>query len=203
MLEWPDALDRGVAQRAMPGQRRSGDRAVLVPYDGGALVGAIDGLGHGDEAADAAEQAERVLVAAPADPPETLLQRCHRALIRSRGVVMTLAWLDVERRRLRWTGVGNVEGRLVRGGGDPRSPTEGAFVRGGVVGYNLPGVRVTTTALQEGDLLVLATDGVSSGFAGSLAAGGSAQELADRVMEQHAKATDDALVVVVRFRPDP
>ena len=144
----------------MPGERRSGDRAVLAPYPGGALVGAIDGLGHGEAAADAAETAERVLAAAPGDAPDALLQRCHRALTRSRGAVMTLAWFDLEPRRLRWTGVGNVEGRLVRAAGDPRRPSEGAFMRGGVVGYNLPAIRVTTTELHDGDLLVLATDGV-------------------------------------------
>jgi negative regulator of sigma-B (phosphoserine phosphatase) len=199
--EWPGALERGVALRAMPGERRSGDRAVLVPYPGGALVGAIDGLGHGAAAADAAETAERVLAAAPGEAPDTLLQRCHRALTRSRGAVMTLAWFDLEPRRLRWTGIGNVEGRLVRAAAGPRSPSEGAFMRGGVVGYNLPAIRVTTTELQDGDLVVLATDGVSSAFAAALDADTGAQELAERVLETHGKATDDALVVVVRFRP--
>jgi negative regulator of sigma-B (phosphoserine phosphatase) len=187
----------------MPGEHRSGDRAVLAPYPGGALVGAIDGLGHGAAAAEAAETAERVLAAAPREAPAALLQRCHRALTRSRGAVMTLAWFDVEERRLRWTGVGNVEGRLVRAAVDPRAPSEGAFVRGGVVGYNLPAVRVTSTELRDGDLVVLATDGVSSNFAGALDHDAGAQELADRVLEAHGKGTDDALVIVVRFRAAP
>jgi negative regulator of sigma-B (phosphoserine phosphatase) len=204
---WPAALERGVALRAIAGERRSGDRPVLLPYDGGVLVGAIDGLGHGGEAADAAELAERVLAAAPAEEPGALLQRCHRALTRSRGVVMTLAWIDLGERSggatLRWTGVGNVEGRLVRSGGDPRVPTEGAFVRGGVVGYNLPAVRVTSTPFQAGDVVVFATDGIGSGFARSLADGGTAQEIADRIMGAHAKATDDALAVVVRLIDGP
>jgi negative regulator of sigma-B (phosphoserine phosphatase) len=185
----------------MPGERRSGDLAVLVPYAGGALVGAIDGLGHGAEAADAAQRARDVLAEAPADEPAVLLQRCHRALARTRGAVMTLAWIDMAGRALRWTGVGNVEGRLIRDGGNPRIPTEGAFVRGGVVGYNLPAVRVTETALGEGDVLVLTTDGVESRFGGAIAAGGSAQAIADRILEAYAKGMDDALVVVVRVLP--
>ena len=48
------AVRRGRRSRA---SRRSGDLAVFAPYDGGALVAAIDGLGHGDAAADAAEVA--------------------------------------------------------------------------------------------------------------------------------------------------
>jgi hypothetical protein len=73
-------------------------------------------------------------------------------------------------------------------------------VRGGVVGYNLPAVRATRTELHPGDVLVLATDGVSSDFGAALAVGGDAQEMADRIMARHAKPTDDALVIVVRVR---
>ena len=201
MPEWPPELEAGVALRPIPGEWRSGDRAVLAAYPGGALVGAIDGLGHGDEAAEAAALAAQVLAATPADEPAEVLERCHRALRRSRGAVMTLAWFDVAARRLRWTGVGNVEGRLVRARAGPRTPTEGAFLRGGVIGYNLPPLRVTDTPLEDGDVMVLATDGVESRFAGALAAGGGAQAMADRILGEHAKDTDDALVVVVRFRP--
>lgn len=201
MPDWPAELETGVALRAIAGEWRSGDRSLLVPYPGGALVGAIDGLGHGDGAADAAELAEAVLAAAPADEPVALLERCHRALRRTRGVVLTLAWFDLAARELRWTGIGNVEGRLVRAGGGPRTPTEGAFLRGGVVGYHLPPIRLTATQLAPGDVMVLATDGIESGFAGALAPGGAAQAIADRIMEDHAKGTDDALAVVVRFLP--
>jgi negative regulator of sigma-B (phosphoserine phosphatase) len=200
VAEWPDALERGVAEQAMPGQTRSGDRAVLAPYEGGALVGAIDGLGHGPDAADAAARAAEVLGATPAEHPAALVQRCHKALTRTRGAVMTLAWIDVAERTLRWTAIGNVEGRLVRAGAGPRVPTEGAFMRGGVVGYKLPDVRVTSTQLRDGDVVVLATDGVASSFGAAVATGGGAQELADRILADHARGTDDALVVVVRFR---
>ena len=47
----------------------------------------------------------------------------------------------------------------------PRAPTEGALTKGGVVGYNLPSIRVTGTELEPGDVMVLATDGIDSGFA--------------------------------------
>jgi negative regulator of sigma-B (phosphoserine phosphatase) len=198
---WPARLEAGVAERALPGEWRSGDRAVLVAYDGGALVAAIDGLGHGVEAAEAADLAASVLVQQPAEDPRRLIEACHQALTRSRGVVMTLAWFDLAEGHLRWTGVGNVEGRLVHAGAGPRTPTEGALTKGGVVGYNLPSIRVTGTDLVVGDVMVLATDGIDSGFAQAIAAGGSAQEIADRILRAHGKESDDALVVVVRYLP--
>jgi phosphoserine phosphatase RsbX len=196
---WPARLELGIAERALAGEPRSGDRAVLVAYDGGALVAAIDGLGHGADAADAAAVAASVLAEHPHDEPERLLDRCHRALARTRGAVMTVAWFDLVEESLTWTGVGNVEGRLVHAGAGPRAPTHGALTKGGVVGYNMPSIRVTGTDLETGDVMVLATDGIDSGFAREIAMGGSAQEIADRILAAHGKASDDALVVVVRY----
>jgi hypothetical protein len=114
---------------------------------------------------------------------------------------MTLAWFDLVEESLSWTGVGNVEGRLVHASAGPRAPTEGALTKGGVVGYNLPAIRVTGTDLEHGDVVVLATDGIDSGFARAITAGGSAQDIADRILDAHGKESDDALVVVVRYLP--
>jgi hypothetical protein len=198
---WPAQLELGVAERPLPGEHRSGDRAVLSAYDGGALVAAIDGLGHGGAAADAAATAAAVIAEQPDQAPKRLIEACHAALARTRGVVMTLAWFDLAAGSLSWTGVGNVEGRLVRAPGGERAPTQGAFTLGGVVGYNLPAIRVTSTELAPGDVIVLVTDGIDSGFAEAIVAAGTAQEIADRILAEHGRASDDALAVVVRYRP--
>jgi hypothetical protein len=58
---------------------------------------------------------------------------------------------------------------------------------------------VTSADLLAGDVMVLATDGIDSGFAQAIAAGGTAQEIADRILAEHGKEGDDALVVVVRY----
>ena len=50
---------------------------------------------------------------------------------------------------------------------------------------------------------MLATDGVAADFSVSLASGVAAQELAERVLEQHGKGTDDALAAVVRYLGPP
>ena len=65
-------------------------------------------------------------------------------------------------------------------------------------GMKRPELEKAIEALGPGDVLVLATDGIGSSFAQSIAAGGSAQQIADRILAAHAKDTDDALVVVVR-----
>ena len=113
------------------GEDRSGDLAVFAPYDRGGLAVVIDGLGHGDDAADASAIAERVIREHASDPPATLLSRCHEALRKSRGVVLTAAWFDLEALQLSWAGVGNVEARLVRGAAAYGDRHDSALVLGG------------------------------------------------------------------------
>ena len=199
MSEWPEALERGVAWVAHEGESRSGDLAVFAPHRSGGLVAAIDGLGHGEPAADAAEAAAEILIAHPDEQPQALLERCHKALRRTRGVVMTLAWFDTEAHTMVWTGVGNVEARFVRASGGPDARHDSPVVLGGVVGYSLPQVRTGGFQLEPGDAVALATDGVAADYSVSLEPGVPAQALAERVLERHGKGTDDALAVVVRY----
>jgi len=56
-----DAIEWSVASRARPGEAVSGDLHVVVPTRDGALLGVIDGLGHGEEATAAARMAAIVL----------------------------------------------------------------------------------------------------------------------------------------------
>ena len=198
---WPAALERGEAGAPLAGETRSGDLAVFAPYEGGALVAAIDGLGHGAAAADAAEAAAAVLTERPGDQPDLLLKRCHDALRTTRGVVATLAWFDLATGGLTWTGIGNVEGRLVRAARRRGDSDDSPTLFGGVLGWSLPTVRLVRTELQPGDCLVMATDGVAADFGSSLMPNVPAQEQAKRVLASHARGSDDALVVAVRYLP--
>jgi hypothetical protein len=56
------------------------------------------------------------------------------------------------------------------------------------------------TSIARGDLVLLATDGIEVGFLGNLRSAGSPQELADRILAKHTTGTDDALVLVGRYR---
>jgi negative regulator of sigma-B (phosphoserine phosphatase) len=198
---WPQALEVGTAGAPIAGEERSGDLAVLVPLQDGALVALVDGLGHGDAAADAAAAAAEILHAHPADRPQALFDRCHAALRGTRGAVMTLVWFELGATpRLRWVGVGNVEARLLRAdagrGGRHLSP----LVLGGVVGHQLPrGIRASTLELAPGDTVALATDGIAADFSTGLDPRLQAQPQAELILREHGKGADDALAVVVRW----
>ena len=58
------ALEWGVASQAYPGETSSGDSWLVKELPEGILVAVVDALGHGGEAAPAAQKVADVLVAA-------------------------------------------------------------------------------------------------------------------------------------------
>jgi hypothetical protein len=192
MVEW------GAATFTLPGQPDSGDRFVVAPFGPGVLVAGIDGLGHGDEAAAAAQLAANILERSPYESVIALVRRCHEHLRSTRGVVMSLATLTTLDETMTWIGVGNVEGRLKRAAGvTPLS--EFLLLRAGVVGSQLPMLQAAVLPVSPGDTLVFATDGVALPTALEVAADERPQALADRILAKQRKGTDDALVLVARW----
>jgi len=188
-----------VATRALPGQSVSGDLHCMQPFPTGALAAVVDGLGHGDEATAAARTAVAILEANADQSVITLVKRCHEALVKTRGAVMTVASLNVLDGTLSWIGVGNVEGLLLRADAKVTPRSEHTLLRGGVVGYQLPALHAGVVPVAPGDLLILASDGIRNGFEPGVALTDPPQQIDDRIMNQHFKGTDDALVLVLRF----
>jgi len=163
-------------------------------------VGVVDGLGHGPEAAAAARKAVAALEEHTGEGLIPLVRRCHERLKGTRGVVMSLASLDTRANTVDWLAVGNVEGILVREGWKPGSRIQRIIGWGGVVGYNLPELRPASLHLSEGDLLVFASDGIRQEFVEGSDYQDQPQRVADRICAQYGTRTDDALVLVLRYR---
>jgi serine phosphatase RsbU (regulator of sigma subunit) len=192
-LEW------AVAMAPRSGETRSGDLHVVHALPSGALVAVCDGLGHGEDAALAAECAAEVLGANSSRPVAALVQSCHAALQRTRGVVMGLAQLDIHRQSLSWLSVGNVDGVLVRQNIARRIEQEAVVMRAGVVGHRLPELRPASATLNVGDILVFATDGIAEDFRDALDPAQAPETLSRRILAGFRRDTDDALVLVARF----
>ena len=196
----PAIVECGVAVRARLGESGCGDVYVVIPRPDGVLVGAVDGLGHGDEAALAATAAKSCLEAHGHEPIETLLSSCHRTLRSTRGAVISVATFDASRNSMAWVGVGNVQGVLLRTSREGyREQT--LLLRAGVVGSGvLPPTNAEVLPVTTGDTLILATDGIDRNFGRDLAAIQAPQHAADSILARYAKKEDDALVLVVRYR---
>lgn len=189
-----------MAGRALRGQPVSGDAGLVQAFQSGALIAVIDGLGHGEEAAAASRTAVAILEEADADAPvTTLLERCHKAMLRTRGGAMALATLDAGDNAMAWSGIGNVDAVLLRRPGGALRADMALLNRGGVVGYRMPAPRMDVVPIAPGDLVVFATDGISSRFAESVDRAAPPHEIAATVLERYGKSTDDALVLVARW----
>src|SRR5262249_60258470 len=91
-----------------------GARCLALSTADGGVVGAVDGLGHGAEAASAAKTAVRALERGANRPLVQLLRDCHQSLIGTRGAVVSAAAFAWRTETMTWLGVGNVEGVLLR-----------------------------------------------------------------------------------------
>jgi phosphoserine phosphatase RsbX len=195
-IEW------AAKSRPRPGENVCGDRLLAVDVNGtGALIGVLDGLGHGAEAAEAANCGVEVLRNARSEPLDVLVQLCHRALSGTRGAAMTLARIDFRADTLSWIGIGNVAADLVAkhpAGVEVRSS---ARLAGGIVGYRIPEVLTPQEVpIRPGDLLVIASDGIVEDHLDDIDFSAPALLIADQILHSHAKDNDDALVLAARHR---
>lgn len=194
-----DCVAWAVAEASFRNERESGDRYVLHQCSRGVLIAAIDGTGHGAEAAAAAKIAKATLEAHALESPIALLLRCHEELKGTRGAVITTAFIQFSDRTLTWVGVGNVEALLFHGGHRRTARPERLLLRNGVLGYSLPSVRGEVLPLTPLDTLVIVTDGIEPGFEDGLNVDDQPQAIADGILRRHYGGIDDALVVVVRY----
>jgi phosphoserine phosphatase RsbX len=187
----------GIAKFVLPGEGESGDQHLVCCNQSGILMAAIDGIGHGAEAANAARAAVAVLRNGVGEPIIPLVMTCHERLRATRGVVLSIASVDVRHGLMTWLGVGNVHGVLVRA--DKKLTQETLLLRGGVVGDHLPQLQAAVLPVGQGDLLAFATDGIRANFAGTLSALENPQRAADRILKVFGNGSDDALVLALRI----
>jgi phosphoserine phosphatase RsbX len=190
-------VEYGIAKSILPGQGESGDCHLVCLSGNGILIAAVDGIGHGEEAASAAEMAIGILKENPEEPAISLVERCHESLRSTRGVVMSLAFIDPAHGMLTWLGVGNVQGVLVRAGAGRAK--EELLLRGGVIGAQLPALQAAVLPVGKGDTVLFATDGIRTEFVEGLSAMEAPQRAADRILKQYGRGNDDALVLVARL----
>jgi len=192
-------VEYGVAKFILPGQGESGDHHLVCCNRNGILVAAIDGIGHGEEAANASKTAAALFKSSADEPIISLVEQCHEKLRATRGVVLSLAWIDPDHGMMTWLGVGNVQGVLMRADAKKGNGQESLLLRAGVVGSQLPALQATVLPIVRGDTLFFATDGVRSDFSVTLSSRENPQRAADRILEHYGNGNDDALVLVARL----
>jgi hypothetical protein len=186
----------GGARRSLHEAEECGDAFAWWRDDAIWTICLVDGLGHGSQAAMAAQAALAEAEAHRALPPDAMLAAIDRSIRWSRGAAIALLRLDGAARTLSYAGVGNVRAALfgaatLRFDGKP-----------GFLGAGHRPQKPEAVSWRDGDLLLLWTDGFPAHLtldAAGLRLGGDPEALARRLLEGSATGRDDAAVVCCRL----
>jgi anti-sigma regulatory factor (Ser/Thr protein kinase) len=142
---------------AMAGETASGDAWAHVVEGDQITILVMDGLGHGDDAAIAANAAVREL--RPGLDPVALLTRIHAALRPTRGAAGAVAYWNRRSGALQYAGIGNIAASIVVDG-ESRSLVS----MPGILGHGVQRPRAFDYVLPPGGLLVMHSDGLRAGW---------------------------------------
>ena len=195
----PLVFSIGQTNRAMPGQKVSGDGLLVVEEPDFTLFAVIDGLGHGEAAARATTVCLAVFKAGPRLALADLLTKAHAQLRGERGVVAGLLRIKRLEATFEAAIVGNVS--ITHQRHVPGMPAKRVHVLGqpGVLGTTLRRIIVQPGEVCEGDVFVLHTDGIQSRAEFGPMAGLAADEAAERIVSEFGKATGTYVLVNTSF----
>ncbi len=179
----------GLCARPVRGESACGDACDAVVWSRGSLLAIADGLGHGPQAALAARTFMACVREAAELELDQIFARAHRELLKTRGAVAAIARFERGRDEAWVAGLGNINIAVIRSG---RSSPERPVLVPGVVGSAFRAVRPQPVRFGAGDIMVMHTDGVRQRFDAGPLTQMSAQQVAERMVRDHGKDSDDA-----------
>lgn len=189
-------LQIGVISLPVRGEPVCGDGwAVKVTADK-VFILVVDGLGHGHYAAEAAREAERVLIEGQSESPASILHDCHDALRKTRGAAAAVAAIHKEKGTLSFAGMGNISATLFDGG-----RSRGIASHNGTVGHQLHRIQEFMFPWNENSFLIMHSDGLTGRWDLAKYPGlgnKHASLLASVLYRDFARTRDDATVLVAK-----
>jgi anti-sigma regulatory factor (Ser/Thr protein kinase) len=179
-----------------PGERVCGDAWTCCRTPDRTVSILVDGLGHGWEAAEAAQEALAIFRKRVESHPGEILKYVHESLRKTRGAVAGIAEICPREARLVYAGVGNISA-VVLSQGASRSLVS----HSGTLGVATPKIQEFKSEWPPDGVLVLHSDGLQtrwdlSSYAGLLARHPAV--IGGALLRDFRRQRDDASVVVVK-----
>jgi anti-sigma regulatory factor (Ser/Thr protein kinase) len=187
----------GVVQVARPGEEMCGDQWGVQTSGEHKTLLLADGLGHGPDAAKAANAATAVLENHLDLAPGDLIEAVHLALRSTRGAAVAAARLDRERRIVTFAGLGNISGKIAV----PADSERHMVSTNGTAGAEARHIREFSYPCPEGSLVILHSDGIATHWGLSNYPGLAARDpglIAGVIYRDHTRRNDDATIVVFK-----
>jgi anti-sigma regulatory factor (Ser/Thr protein kinase) len=179
-----------------PGERFCGDAWGFHHTADRMVVLLADGLGHGREASEAAQEAVATFRKRQDLAPGEILGYVHDALKKTRGAVAGIAEIRPAMRELIYAGVGNIAASVVSGGA-----SRSLVSHNGTLGMVTSRIQEFRTAWPADAVLVLHSDGLQSKWDLSSYSGLISRHpaiIGGALLRDFRRQRDDASVVVVK-----
>ena len=191
LVEW------SAVSRPPPGPLRSSYAETVKTVPHGVLIALVEALGSSDDGAARARAAIDTVERSAFAPLPLVVHDCHRELMGTAGVLMTLALFDARRPVLWWLAVGHLPGYIMtaRRGSDFRPLP----LQAGVVGQHLPAVAATSIPLTPGDTLIIVTDSVHWDPGRAPGRHDAPSSIARRLIDDYSTPDQAAIAVAARY----
>lgn len=194
------SLEVGGFSVAKPGEEACGDAWSVASQPDGLLILLADGLGHGPDAALAAQEAVRVFRSRSQLGPEQLLEFIHGGLRHTRGAAVAVAQINTAQSNLCYGGLGNISAQIIAG---PERNSRHLVSLNGTAGHAARKIQQLAYPWSAGSLLILHSDGLATRWNLSDYPGLSQREpslIAATLYRDFRRGSDDTNVVVIRER---
>jgi anti-sigma regulatory factor (Ser/Thr protein kinase) len=178
------------------GETASGDNLAWEINGDRCIVLMADGLGHGLQAAEAADEAIRVFRAHSSESPASLISRLHDALKKTRGAAAAIAEVRTLAGTLTYAGVGNISGSILS-----HTLSRSLVSHNGTLGHVMARVQEFKVEWPKDGILVMHSDGLQSRWDLSRYPGILARQpalIAGVLLRDFRRERDDASVLVLK-----
>lgn len=189
-------MEFSAACLAHSGEDLCGDAWAQDFFPGGATFAMADGLGHGEYASQAAQEALRIFRQSSGDSPTAILERMHAAMRSTRGAAVALARLDFQRRSVTFAGIGNISAAILSDTG-----SRSMVSLNGTVGHEIRKIQEFQYPWPQQALLIMHTDGLGSRWNLDSYAGLATRSpglIAGVLYRDFSRRRDDVTVLVAR-----
>lgn len=172
----------------------NGDAHFIKNENGNYFFVLIDGLGHGVEAAYASQKTVDYLASGISSDLGEVILNCHHELLGTRGVVIGIAHLDMQKRKWFSAGVGNIEMLMI-------SETKKHPISSrGIVGYRIAEkIYINSFDYAEDDILIMHTDGIREGnWVNNLTCTSDIIEISSYILNTYRNVHDDATILIAK-----
>lgn len=192
----PDNLQIAGLALPYPGERVCGDAWNWHRTPERTLVMVADGLGHGWDAAEAANEAVLTFRKRAHLKPGEILTAIHDALKKTRGAVAAVAEIRPQEGRLTYAGIGNISAAVVS-----RGASRSMVSHNGTLGATIGRVQEFQVDWPSDAVLVMHSDGLQSKWDLGAYAGLAVRHpavIGGALLRDFRRHRDDASVVVIK-----